>query len=86
MVRGRIDGPEVAIRVAGDSKTKMFVELTPGTHTLTAVCRDVTRTGVKESTAEFTVDATAGEIYELNASFEPPGNTCRVRVGQIGRP
>jgi hypothetical protein len=86
MVRGRIDGPEVAIRVAGESKTKMFVELTPGTHTLTAVCRDVTRTGVKESTAEFTVDATAGEIYELNASFEAPGNTCRVRVAQIGRP
>jgi hypothetical protein len=86
MVRGRMDGPEVQIRVAGDSKTKMLVELTSGTHTLTAVCRDVTRIGVKESTTDFTVDATAGEIYELNATFEAPANTCRVGVAPLGRP
>jgi DKNYY family len=86
MVRGRMDGPEVQIRVAGDSKTKMLVELTSGTHTLTAVCRDVTRIGVNESTTDFTVDATAGEIYELNATFEAPANTCRVGVAPLGRP
>jgi hypothetical protein len=78
MVQGRIDGPEIWIEMPGASRPKMEVELSPGKHTFTAVCREVTRTSVRKRSTEVELEVQPGEIYQLEGIFEPPVNDCRV--------
>jgi hypothetical protein len=80
MVQGRVDGPEIRIVAAADKRPRSQIELAPGAHDLTAVCRDVTRTGVRQSSADLKVNLQAGRIYRLDASFMPPEDKCDVRI------
>jgi hypothetical protein len=55
------------------------VELSPGKHTFTALCRDVTRTGIREGSSDVTLELKPGGIYQLDADFKAPSNRCDVR-------
>jgi hypothetical protein len=80
LVQGSIDGPEIQIRVPGDESPRptLQVELSPGKHELIAVCRDVTRTTVRESTVNISLELNPGEIYRLYADFDPTSHKCDV--------
>lgn len=80
MILGRIDGPEIQIQVEGDKKAKWQAELPPGMQKLTAICRDVTRTGVTERSVDLNLQLKAGEIYELRADFKAPEYKCDIRA------
>lgn len=80
LIQGREEGPAIYIRLAGVAKAKSEVELQPGTQTITAVCRDVNREKVRESSVELNVVLEAGRIYKLNADFLSPDDKCDVRV------
>lgn len=80
MVQGRSHDPEIRIQMPGASKPEMEVELSPGKHTFTALCRDVTRTGIREGSSDVTLELEPGKIYQLNADFKAPSNRCDVRA------
>lgn len=80
MVQGRSYGPEIRIRMPGASKSELEVELAPGQHTFTALCRDVTRTEIREGSGDVTLELEPGKIYQLDADFKMPSNRCDVRA------
>jgi hypothetical protein len=88
MVRGSDDGPEIQIRMPGDDNQKPTrqAELSPGKHDLIAVCRDVTRTGVRQDTAHVSLEFKPGEIYQLYGNFDPTTNKCDVHPKLLTAP
>lgn len=84
LVVGRIDAPEVQIRIPGDAKKDSQIELPAGPHDLNVVCRYITRTEAVES--EVTIphlEIEAGRIYMLDASFKPGDKKCDVRAVKL---
>jgi len=80
LVQGREDGPVIYIRANGIKKARSEIELQSGPQTITAVCRDVNRIKVRESSVELNMVLEAGRIYKLNAGFLPPEDKCDIRV------
>jgi len=80
LVQGNDDGPIVYITMDVLKEAKSEVELEPGKHKITAVCRDVNRERVRENSVELNMTLEAGRVYKLNADFLPPEDKCDVRV------
>jgi hypothetical protein len=80
--RSRSTLPE-ATRKQLSTKPRSKVELAAGVYTLTAVCRNVTRTGVHENSTDITVTLEPWRIYKLEATFEAPEYKCNARVAIV---
>jgi hypothetical protein len=80
LLQGRIDGPEIQIKATPNAKPESQIELAPNSQTLTAICREVTRSAVLELPVDLALDLEAGRIYKLEATFEPTKNKCDVRA------
>jgi hypothetical protein len=84
MVQGRVDGPEVQIVSPKDPTKRLSqLELPAGSHTLTAVCRYVTRSAVKEARATIALQLEAGRIYQLAVPSGATENACNVRADSL---
>lgn len=75
--------PSEATRKQLSTKPRSKVELPAGAHTLTAVCRNVTRAGIQENSTDITVNLEPGRIYKLEATFEAPAYKCDARVAIV---
>jgi hypothetical protein len=80
LVIGKAYDPEIQFRWGQEEELSSQKELDPGTNKLTAVCRDVMRSGMREGSIEFSLDLEAGKIYLLDALFIQPENKCDVRA------
>jgi hypothetical protein len=79
MVVGRKFGPEIWLHKAGDRKPSWQLELESGIHTITAICREVQRSGIRQDISEITIELSPGEIYQLDAEFIAPEYQCKVK-------
>jgi hypothetical protein len=86
LVQGRIDGPEILILMPGEKKALGQVELAPGRHTLTAICREVTREQVIEQPVELNLELQPGAVYELQVDSKVAQGSCDVRMSSSALP
>jgi hypothetical protein len=84
-LRGRIESPEISIQVPDSNDWKGFkwaleMEMQPGANTFTAVCREVTRSRIREGRAAQSVTLLEGHLYRLDGGFLGNSDVCRVRI------
>lgn len=81
LIVGSNEEPEILLLKA-DHTLVSQLEVVPGKHTMTVVCRQVLRSKIAEGREEITLKLAPGEIYRVNAHFEAPNYQCRVMASR----